>query len=42
MQHRRYTPEKVIKKLGETDNLLVKEAEIAPVARFPISPSTLH
>ena len=43
MQHRRHTPEQVIRKLREADKLLAEGADIATVARhLEVSEQTYH
>ena len=43
MQHRRHTPEQVIRKLRETDKLLAEGADIATVARhLEVSEQTFY
>ena len=43
MQHRRHTPEQVIRKLREADKLLAEGADIATVARhIEVSEQTYH
>lgn len=43
MQHRRHTPEQVIRKLREADKLLAEGADIATVARhLEVSEQTFH
>ena len=43
MQHRRHTPEQVIRKLREADKLLAEGADIATVAKhLEVSEQTFH
>ena len=43
MQHRRHTPEQVIRKLREADKLLAEGADIATVAKhLEVSEQTYH
>jgi hypothetical protein len=43
VQHRRHTPEQVIRKLREADKLLAERADIATVARhLEVSEQTDH
>ena len=43
MQHRRHTPEQVIRKLREADRLLAEGADIATVAKhLEVSEQTYH
>ena len=43
MQHRRHTPEQVVRKLREADKLLAEGADIATVARhLGVSEQTFH
>ena len=43
VQHRRHTPEQVIRKLREADKLLAEGADIATVARhLEVSEQTYH
>ena len=43
MQHRRHTPEQVIRKLREADKLLAEGSDIATVARhLEVSEQTYH
>ena len=43
MQHRRHTPEQVVRKLREADKLLAEGADIATVAKhLEVSEQTFH
>jgi putative transposase len=42
VQHRRHTPEQVIRKLRVADKLLAEGADVATVARHQVSEQTFH